>query len=204
MPYFLPKEHLDPARNGLIIERNVDYLQQSIHLIEKCRIPVLAGVKGYCIGGGCDLISACDVAYSVKKSSFSIKEIDIGVVADLGILNRLPVTGSNWGLIKELSFTGRMFSPNEAKEIGLIAKVLDTEEKMNLHLFKLAAHIADKSPVAIIGIKKTLNYRRSRTIQEGLDFVNRINMSQFQTTDVTSSLTHFGKKLPGLPNYPKL
>lgn len=123
-------------------------------MIEECRWPVLVGVQGACIGGAIDLITACDIVYATKTSKFSIKEIDLSIIADLGTLNRLPVTASNWSLMKELALTGQNFGPDTAKELGLISKIFNDEETVKTEIMKTADMIANKSPVTVIGTKK--------------------------------------------------
>ena len=199
-----PDPTKDAARNGLKLDRSLKFMQESVQLIETCRVPVIAGVKGACFGGAVDLVAACDMAFSIKRTKFSIKEIDLAIVPDLGTINRLPITGSNWGLIKELSFTGRSFSAAEAKEIGLIAKIFETEEEMNKHMVNLATVITQKSPATVIGVKKTLNFKRTQMVQEGLDYVRTLNMSLLNNADLKASVNHFLSKKRGLPQFPKL
>ena len=91
---------------------------------------MLVGVHGGCIGAGVDLITACDIVYAAKNSFFSIKEIDIGIAADLGSLQRTPLMGNNWNLIKEYALTGANISPEEMKNIGLVGRVFDTKKDM--------------------------------------------------------------------------
>ncbi len=131
-------------------------------MIERCRFPVIAGVDGSCLGGAVDLIAACDIVYCTDRAKFAIKEIDLSIIADIGTLNRLPVITNNWGLTKELALTGREFGVSEAKELGLISRNFATVEAMTIEIKKTALTIASKSPVAMIGTKKTLNYVRSK------------------------------------------
>ena len=162
----------------------------------------MVGVFGACIGASVDMIAACDVVYAAKNAFFSIKEIDLGVTTDLGTLNRLPIMTSNWSLLKELALTGQQFGPSEARDIGLISRTFETQEEMEKALFKLADFIAQKSPLAIIGVKKVLNHVRSKQVEQGLEFVGLWNMSQIFTGDIKESVTAMLTKRK--PNFQKL
>jgi enoyl-CoA hydratase/carnithine racemase len=115
-------EDYDQARVSLDFEAKISHLQNAFQLIERCRFPVLCGVNGSCIGGAIDMIAACDIVYCTQKANFSIKEIDVSIIADMGTLNRLPLLTNNWGLMKELCLTGRFFKGETAKELGLVSR----------------------------------------------------------------------------------
>ena len=123
-------EEKDQARKSLEIEEKVKHMQNAYVAIERCRFPVIVGVDGACIGAGCDMITACDIVYCTKGSFFSIKEVDIGMIADLGTLQRLPIIASNWHLMKEYAFTGERISPEEAQKLGLVGRVFDDAKQM--------------------------------------------------------------------------
>jgi len=112
----------DVGRNARLLRRKILELQASFNAVDNCRKPVLAAIQGYCIGGAIDLISACDMRYAAEDAQFSIKEIDIGMAADVGTLQRLPrIIGD--GMLRELAYTGRMFGAEEARSIGLVNRV---------------------------------------------------------------------------------
>ena len=167
----------DQARTSLDFERKLLHLQQAFQLIERCRFPVIAGVDGSCIGGAIDLIAACDIVFCTERAKFGIKEINLSIIADIGTLNRLPVITNNWGLMKELALTGRDFDAATAKELGLISRSFASTESMNLEIAKVAKAMSGKSPVALLGTKRVLNYVRSKQAEEGLEFVKLYNMS---------------------------
>ena len=139
--------------------------------------PVIVGVHGSCIGGAIDLIAACDVVYCTDNAKFAIKEIDLSIIADIGTLNRLPVITNNWGLMKELALTGRDFDAPTAKELGIISRYFSSLEEMHQELRKISKSMSEKSPVALLGTKRVLNYVRSKQVEEGLEFVKNYNMS---------------------------
>ena len=123
--------------------------------VAKCRIPSLIGIHNKCIGGGVDLASLCDIRYCTEDASFSIKEVDVGMVADIGTLQTMPWKIGNDSVYRELVMTGRFFGAKEAKEIGFMGKVFKDKDAMVEGLLETAACIAKKSLVAIYGIKQT-------------------------------------------------
>jgi len=145
-------------------------LQDCITSIERCRKPVIAAVHGSCIGGGVDIIAACDIRYCTKDANFSIKEVDLGIVADLGTLQRLPRIISP-GIAAELSFTARYFNGEEAHRIGLVNEALSNQQQLHDRVAQIADTIAAKAPHVIEGVKRTLLHQREHTVEEGLAFV---------------------------------
>ena len=105
-------------------------MQDSFTNIERCKQPVIAAIHGPCIGGGVDLTSACDIRYASKDAFFSIKEVDVGLAADVGTLQRMPKIVGNEGLVRELAYTARHFSAQEALQFGFVTRVLDSRELM--------------------------------------------------------------------------
>lgn len=196
------EEGLDQARQSLVFKPKLEVLQRAFQLIEECRLPVIAGVQGGCIGGAIDLVAACDIVYATENAKFSIKEIDLAIIADLGTLNRLPVMTGNWSLMKDLALTGRYFDHKTATQLGLISRVLPDQATLTQEVLKTADTIATKSPVTVIGVKKTLNYVRKDQVRKGLEFVKHWNMSQIFTNDTLESMKAFLNK--SKPNYPKL
>ena len=189
------EEEMDHARKALALEQRVKHMQNAYVAIEKCRVPVVVGVDGACVGAGCDLITSCDIVYCTKNSFFAIKEVDIGMIADLGVLQRLPIVATNWSLMKEYALTGDRISSAEAQKLGLVSRIFDDSQQMRgsfmllERLLKLADSIASKSPVAITGIKNCLNGPRNILVQKGLDEVIRTNMSQLFANDLVDAVT---------------
>jgi len=146
----------------------IKQLQSSVSAIEKCTKPVLACIHGACIGGAVDLITACDMRYCSADAYFTIKEIDLGIIADMGTLQRLPKIVSA-GVANEWAYTGRKIFADEAKQTGLVNEVYDSKEEMMLAIYELAKQIASKSPKTIRGIKETLRYARAHSIESGLE-----------------------------------
>ena len=159
----------DKARIGESLYRVAKELQDMLSKLEKLRIPVLAGVQGGCIGGGLDLVTAADMRFASKDAFFCIQEVNIGMAADIGTLQRLPRVIPE-GKVRELAYTGRRMPAGEALEAGLVNKVYESHEEMVSGLKEMAAVIASKSPLAVYGTKAILNFSRDHTIAEGLEY----------------------------------
>ena len=159
----------DKARIGENLYRVAKELQDMLSKLEKLRIPVLAGIQGGCIGGGLDLVTAADMRFASKDAFFCIQEVNIGMAADIGTLQRLPRVIPE-GKVRELAYTGRRMPAEEALEAGLVNKVYESPEEMISGLKEMAAVIASKSPLAVYGTKAILNFSRDHTIAEGLEY----------------------------------
>ena len=159
----------DKARIGENLYRVAKELQDMLSKLEKLRIPVLAGIQGGCIGGGLDLVTAADMRFASKDAFFCIQEVNIGMAADIGTLQRLPKVIPE-GKVRELAYTGRRMPAEEALEAGLVNKVYESHEEMVSGLKEMAAVIASKSPLAVYGTKAILNFSRDHTIAEGLEY----------------------------------
>ncbi|CAI5441542.1 unnamed protein product [Caenorhabditis angaria] len=196
-------EDVDHARRGRRLFPLIKKMQQSFTEIENCTKPVLVGIHGYCLGGGIDIITATDVRVATKDSIFSVKEVDIGMAADVGTLNRLPKCVGNQSWVKDISITARHFGADEALNFGLISRVFSTREEMQTELLKMAKLICTKSPVGVQGTKVVLNYSRDHTVQDSLNYVATWNMSQLFTEDMMKAGMAIMTKEP-LPPFSKL
>jgi enoyl-CoA hydratase len=163
-------------------------LQDTLTSIERCRKPVIAAVHGGCIGGGVDLISCTDMRYCSADAYFTIKEIDIGMVADVGTLQRLPKLIGNQGIVREMAYTGRRVEAAEAREIGLVNRVFDSREALQAGVREVAAQVAAKSPLSIRGTKEMLNYSRDHSVADGLNHIATWNAAMLMSTDLTAAM----------------
>lgn len=179
----------DVATRAKFLRNMIILLQNSFNSIVKCPKPVIAAVHGGCIGAGLDLISAVDVRYCSNDAFFSIREVGIGMAADLGSLQRLPKIIGNDSLIRELAFTARNLPANEAKEAGLVSSVYADSETTLQSALELAKSIASNSPVAVQGSKIALNYSRDHSVRDGLEFMANWNMCMLQTEDMVKAVT---------------
>lgn len=171
--------------------RAVRRMQESVTSIAKLPIPVIAAVHGYCIGGGVDLISACDIRLCSSDAIFSVREAKVAIVADLGTLQRLPRIVSA-GHVAELAFTGKDITAQRAKEIGLVNSVHGASAPDVLAAaYDLASAIASNSPLAVQGTKAVLAANDGRTVDEGLEFVARWNTMFLQSNDLREAMTAF-------------
>lgn len=190
----------DPARRALYLQKGVKSLQDPISSLENCGKPVIAAVSGYCIGAGVDLLSACDIRYCSKNAMVSVREVVIGMAADIGSLQRLPKIVGNDSWIRELVFTGRDATAQESKENGLFSKIFNTHEELLQEAMKIAEIIAQRSPIAIIGSKRNLSYARDHSVSEGLNFVANWNGWALQSPDFMNAImAQMQKKKPEFP-----
>lgn len=157
----------NPARVGLAMRRFVEQLQQVFTDLEQLRFPVLSAIQGGCIGGALDLVAATDMRYCSQDAFFTIKEVELGITADLGSLQRLPSILPQ-GIVRELAFTGRNFSADEALQHGLVNRIFETQEAMINGVLEIANQIAAHSPLAVTGTKEMLNYSRDHGVDESL------------------------------------
>lgn len=174
-------------------------LQHSINAVAGCPKPVVAAVHGYCIGGGVDLITACDVRVCSSDAVFSVREAKVAIVADLGSLQRLPrIIGS--GHVAELAFTGKDIDATRARTIGLVNDVYDGGADGVLAAGRaLAEEIAANSPIAVQGTKAVLAANDGRTVAEGLEYVATWNAGMLASDDLTEAMVAFMEKRP--PNF---
>jgi len=163
---------------------------------------VIAALHGYCIGGAIDLMSCCDIRLSEKETQFTIKEIDIGMAADIGTLQIMPYLIGNDSFLREVAFTGRFFSAEEALKQGLLSYVLPNKEETLKKAFEIAEKIAEKTPVGIVGIKKALNWNRIYKIKKNLDFMRTMNANNLFTTDMQTAVK--ATMMKQKPVFPKL
>jgi enoyl-CoA hydratase len=170
-------------------------LQDTLSAIERCRKPVIAAIHGACIGGGIDLITCCDMRYAAADAQFSVKEVDLGITADVGTLQRLPKLVPD-GIARELAYTGRRFDAAEAREIGLVNKVYDSAETLRAGVADIAATIAAKSPLTIRGIKEMAVYSRDHSVADGLNYVATWNAAMLMSEDLTEAVAAAMQKRP--------
>ena len=158
-------------------------LQAPINAIEQCSKPVLAAIHGGCIGAGVDIVSACDMRYATEDGYFTIKEIDMGMVADLGTLQRLPKLIGD-GLAREMAYTGRKVFGPEAQAIGLVNRAYPDQATLLTEVQAIAETIAAKSPLSIRGSKEILRYSRDHSVEEGLNYVALWNAAMILSDDL--------------------
>ncbi len=192
---------VEVGRARSVFRYNVLHLQDTFTALERARMPVLVATQGGVVGAGVDMITACDMRYATEDSWFCIHEINIGMTADVGTLQRLPKIIPE-GIAREMAFTGDRMPAIRAKEVGLVNEVYADQESMLEAVMDIAGRIASKSPLAIHGTKETINYTRDHSVADSLSFIATWQTGMFQPTDMIES---FGAKAEGRePNFDDL
>ncbi|GAA0832723.1 crotonase/enoyl-CoA hydratase family protein [Marinomonas arenicola] len=176
----------DPGRMAENLRRVVMQLQASLSALEEIRIPVLVAIHGGCIGGALDLVCAADCRYATEDAFFTIKETELGMTADVGTLQRFPALAPP-GLVRELAYTGRKFSAQEAKEMGLINAVYPDHESLIEEVLEVAKLIARNSPLAVAGCKEMINYSRDHSVEDSLKYMATWQAGMFRPNDMVKS-----------------
>ncbi len=177
----------DPARRAEQLRRTILRMQENLTAIEKCRVPVLAAIHKTCIGGGVDMTCCADMRYATEDAFFSIREIDIGMTADVGTLQRLPKIIPD-GVVRELAYTGRNMDAEEARAVGFVNRVFETRETMMREVTAIARAIAAKSPLAVRGTKEMLLYSRDHSVADGLNYIATWNAGMMSQTDLQAGM----------------
>ena len=178
----------DHARIGEAVYRVAKELQEYISTLEKIRVPVVAAIHGGCIGGAVDMVTACDIRLASDDAFFCIQEINIGMAADVGTLQRLPKIIPD-SKMREMAYTGRRMYAEEAKEAGLVSGTYGSQEELIGAANKLASEIASKSPVAIYGLKAVMNYSRDHNVNDSLEYNALWSGAMLSQKDMTEQMT---------------
>jgi len=185
--------HGDGARSREALRRVILDLQDCLSSLERCRKPVIAAIQGACIGGALDLVTSCDMRYAAADAVFSVREIDLGIVADVGTLQRLPRLVGD-GMARELAYTGRNFTADEAERMGLANRIFASPEALTAAVREIAATIAAKSPLATRGLKEVMNFSRDHSVADGLNFVATWNAALLLSGDLSESMLAMREK----------
>jgi delta(3,5)-delta(2,4)-dienoyl-CoA isomerase len=180
-------QQLDIGRRAWRTHDFVVAYQEAFNALERIPQPVIAAVGGACVGGGLDLICAADVRLASSDASFVLKEIDIGMVADVGVLQRARKIVGNISVLTEVALTARPILAEEALRIGLVSAIAKDRNALWESALKMASAIAARSPVAVRAVKRTLLHARDNTVNAGLDFVATLNMALLQSSDVATA-----------------
>lgn len=168
-------------------------LQDTMTCIENCQKPVIAAVHGFCLGAGLDMITACDIRLASKDAVFSLKEASVGFVADVGVLQRIPLICGQ-GIARELAYTAKNFDAKRAKEILLVNEVYENQEELMIEAEKMAMEIAENSPLAVQASKDVLNYGVGKSVDDGLKYVASISSNIIPSDDLFEAVTAFMEK----------
>lgn len=182
-------ETTDPSRKATNIRRHVFELQDVISAVARCEKPTIALLHGYAYGLGIDLSSACDIRFAERDTKFSVKEVDIGLAADVGTLSRLPkVVGGITSWVKEVTLTARPFTAEEALQNQFVSRVVKGKAQLIREGLEFAKYLASKSPVAVQGTKNILDAAWGRTVEDNLNYTAAWNAAMVQSTDVSRAL----------------
>ena len=181
------------VRAGL--RENALHLQDSFTCLEKARIPVLAAIQGGCVGGAVDMVTACDMRYATEDAFFCIQEINIGMTADVGTLQRLPKLIPE-GVCRELAYTGRRMKADEAKSVGLVNEVYSDKDSLFDGVMEIAEEIASKSPLAIWGSKEMITYSRDHSTADSLNYIATWQSGMFQPADMKEAFSSKAENRP--------
>lgn len=174
----------DIAHQGMAFLPKVRAMQECFTALETCSVPVVAAIHGSCIGAGIDLACCCDIRLCAPGTVFSVREVRLGLAADIGTLQRLPKITGHDSRVRELCLTGESFDDQEALRIGFVSRV--THDLWS-DAAALCTSISSNSPVAVAGTKRSLVYSRDHTVQEGLDHIASHNAMALMTKDLAAS-----------------
>ncbi|MGB8390181.1 crotonase/enoyl-CoA hydratase family protein [Mycobacterium sp.] len=184
------------ARARADFHREVLRMQKAINAVADCRTPTIASVHGWCIGGGVDLISAVDIRYASTDAKFSVREVKLAIVADVGSLARLPLI-LNDGHLRELALTGKDIDAHRAEKIGLVNDVFADADATLAAAHATAAEIAANPPLTVHGIKDVLDQQRISAVSESLRYVAAWNAAFLPSKDLTEGISAtFAKRPP--------
>ncbi len=175
-------------------------IQETFNVLERARMPVIAAIQGGCIGGAVDMVSACDLRYATRDAFFCIQEINIGMTADVGTLQRLPKIIPE-GIVREYAYTGRRLPAERAREVGLLNEIFDDHAALLEGVFRVAHEIAERSPLAIWGSKEMITYSRDHTVADSLNYIATWQTGMFQPADMGESFkARQEKRAPAYPD----
>ncbi len=175
---------------------NTALMQQTFSALEDCRVPVIAALHGGCIGGGVDLISACDLRYASRDAYLTVYEINVGLTADVGTFPRLCKLLPE-GIVRELAYTGRRMGAEEGERRGLFNEILDSKESTLERALEVAKDIAGKSPLAVHGCKRMITYARDHNTADSLDYVVTWNAGMLHSEEVMAAVAAGKTGQPG-------
>ncbi|KAI9694743.1 MAG: hypothetical protein M1822_000359 [Bathelium mastoideum] len=182
----------DSARKANRLRQHILEFQNCVTTLEKCEKPIISLLHGVSFGLAIDLTLATDIRICTSASpptTFCVKEVDIGLAADVGTLSRMGKAVGNLSWVKDVALTARPFDSEEALRFGLVSAVYPSKKEGIEAGLKLASTIAGKSPVAVMGTKKLINYSRDHSVEDGLEYTAVWNSAMLQTSDVKNALS---------------
>merc|ERR1712029_55648 len=181
-------EVADGARKATQLRRHIQEFQDEISAVEKCEKPVIAVLHGISYGLAIDMTTCCDIRICARDTRFAVREVEIGLAADIGTLSRLPHANVPMSWAKEVCLTAREFTAEEALRVGFVSSVHESKATALDRALELGKTLASKSPVAVQGTKEVLNFSRDHTVADGLNYIKVWNASMLQTKDVQDAM----------------
>lgn len=187
------------GRRRYHFRRFVFVLQEAMTAFERCPVPVIAAIHGHCVGAGVDLITACDIRLATEDAQLCVKEADLGIVADMGTLQRLPSIVGH-GVAADLALTARTVRGAEAKQLHLVSQTFADQQALLAGALALARNLAAKSPLAVVGSKRVLLHQRDHPgVPLGLDYVATWNAAMLpQSADIREVFAARAERRPPL------
>ena len=171
-------------------------MQATFTKLENLRIPVICAIQGGCIGGAVDMVTAACIRYATADAFFCIQEINIGMVADVGTLQRLPKL-IPFAVVKEMAYTGRRLPAQRALAYGLVNEVFDSADAMLAAALQCAKEIASKPPIAIWGTKQAVTYARDHSVEDSLRQMGWLQSAIWSNPHVRESIVAMKEKRAG-------
>ena len=193
LPELMDNEQKGGVKQKLL--EKIKGLQDALTCIESCKKPVIAAIHGHCIGAGLDMATACDIRVSSRDAVFCLKEAAVGFVADVGVLQRLPLIVGQ-GITREMAFTAKTIRAERAREILLVNEIFETPEDLLTGAEAMALEIANNSPLAVQASKDVLNFGIGKSVQEGLLYVASMSTNIIPSNDLMEAVTAFAEKRP--------
>jgi Delta3,5-Delta2,4-dienoyl-CoA isomerase len=197
----------DVARTGIALMDQIRQMQACFTQLEMCPIPVVVAMHGFCIGAGMDLACCADIRICASNTIFSVREVQMGLAADVGTLQRLAKLTGNASWVSDVCLTARNFKAREAFDRGFVSQIVE-DDKLLEHALALCQSIAKHSPVAVMGTKKALLYARDHSVTDSLEQIVAYNALALQSEDLAEALQAAQQKRPAnfqsLPKYSRL
>lgn len=178
----------EPGRRRAETYAGIKTFQAAFTALEAARFPVIAAIQGGCIGGGLGIASACDLRLATREAFFVLQEINIGITADVGQLQRLPRVMPE-GVVRELAYRGHRLGAERAHQIGFLNDLYDDHDALLAGALEIAGEIASKSPLAVWGAKRSIDHARDHSVADGLDHVALWQAAHYHRTDSHEALT---------------
>jgi enoyl-CoA hydratase len=191
VPELVKKEQLGAEKWKF--KNKISPMQNAVTCMQRCTKPVIAAIHGHCVGGGLDFAVGCDIRLCAEDANFSLREAAVGIVADAGVLQRIPhIVGQ--GIARELAFTAKFFGAERAKEIHLVNEIYNDYDALLEGAEKMALEICENSPLAVQASKDVLNYGIGKSIEDGLNYVASMSANIHPSNDVFEAMNAFAEK----------